>query len=312
MSTSRTPPPQEAADVSASAIPTAPASQKAAAVELEAPASAPVAAETSTEEAASSSPGHDEAPPNPPPLLEVAESLLARLKPFLRESHIEIEARICSIIQSKKRTHSMMKGHVGATATTISSHDAPHIVEGEHRRIQVGVSAEDFARMKAYMAEKPEALPFQESVTEDVNTRTGRYTYAIANDGSESFIGCIEKRRLCNVEVRVPGCPYDIRVSVSTEVPKPAMDAPAVKPHGCVRRKRRWTATEKTFEYAFTRVSTVDHKYPVFEVEVEGIHVSCQAGVTKAWLADLLGRLVALAQLKGNTGLPHRLACDGD
>ncbi|CBZ27784.1 conserved hypothetical protein [Leishmania mexicana MHOM/GT/2001/U1103] len=286
MSAPRTPPPLEAANAPASVPPNA----------LETPA-----------EAASRSPGHDVASPDSHPLLEVAASLLARLKPFLSESHIEVEGRLCSLGQPQKRAgESTQKAPVGATATSIPLHDAPRIVAGGHRRIQVGVSAEDFARMQAYVAEEVEALPFQQSVTEDVITKTGRYTYAVAEDLSESFVGCIEKRRLCNVEVLVPGCPYDIRVSISTEVPKTATNAPAVKPKGHVRRKRRWTATTESFEYAFTRVGADDQRYPNFEVEIEGVHANSQAGVTEAWLVDLLRRLLALAQLKGNTGLPQK------
>ncbi|AYU79555.1 RNA triphosphatase, putative [Leishmania donovani] len=288
MSAPRTPSPLEAANVPASATPTAPATAA---------------------EAASRSPGHAEASLDPHPLFEVAASLLARLKPFLSEPHIEVEARLCSIGQPQKRAReNTQKAPVGATPTLIPSRDAPRIVEDGRRRIQVGVSAEDFARMKAHVAEEAEALPFQQSVTEDVITKTGRYTYVVAEDGSESFVGCIAKRRLCNIEVLVPGCPYDVRVSISTEVPKAATSAPAVKPQGYVRRKRRWTATAESFEYAFTRVGADGQQCPSFEVEIEGVHANSQAGVTEAWLADLLRRLLALARLKGNTGLPQKPA----
>ncbi|KAG5477616.1 hypothetical protein CUR178_05322 [Leishmania enriettii] len=299
MSAPRTPPPQEAGDAQASAT---------AAVAALAPEAGPAATAMSTAETASRYLCHGEATSHRQPLMEVAALLLARLKPFLSESHIEVEARLCclSVLQKSARENTL-GGPEGATATTIRPDDTPRIIEGGCRHIQIGVSAKDFARMKAYVEErKAKALPLQQAVTEDVNTQSGRYTYAIAEDGLESFIGCIEKRRLCNVEVLVPGCPYDIRVSLSTEVPKGVTGAPAVKPKGYVRRKRRWTATDETFEYAFTRVGSDDDQRSVFEVEVEGVLANSQAGVTEAWLAELLSRLLALAQLKGNTGLPQR------
>ncbi|KAG5500287.1 hypothetical protein JIQ42_04624 [Leishmania sp. Namibia] len=298
MSAPRTPPPQEAADAQVSAT---------AAVATLAPEAGPAATAMSTAETASRSLCHGEASSHRQPLIEVAALLLARLKPFLSESHIEVEARLgCLSVLQKSARENTLEGPAGATATTIRSDDAPRIVEGGCRHIRIGVSAEDFVRMKAYVEGKAKALPLQQTVTEDVNTQSGRYTYAIGEDGSESFIGCIEKRRLCNVEVLVPGCPYDIRVSLSTEVPKGVTDAPAVKPKGYVRRKRRWTATDETFEYAFTRVGADDDQRSVLEVEVEGVLANSRAGVTEAWLAELLSRLLALAQLKGNTGLPQR------
>ncbi|KAG5502947.1 hypothetical protein JKF63_04720 [Porcisia hertigi] len=264
------------------------------------------AAVAPTAEAAGTSGDYEEVCPHSQCPLSVATSLLARIKPFLSRSHIEVEARLCKIGHPRKVMRDDDTSRVTASRIVAldSSCNAMRILEAFHQHVQVGVSAEDFARMKTYVAkEKVVALPLQEAVTEDVNTQTGRYTYAIAVDGSKSFVGRIMKKRLCNVEVHVPKSPYDIRVSVSTEVVCPGADAPAVKSRGHVRHKRRWTATENTYEYAFTRVGADDDPSPIFEVEIEGVHVNSQADVTEAWLADLLNRLLVLAQLKGNTGL---------
>ncbi|GET89317.1 hypothetical protein, conserved [Leishmania tarentolae] len=295
-------PPLETANAPASVTPTSPVSQNAAPITALAPSTA---AEGTTTEVASSSPCHGETSPDSHPLLEVAASLLARLKPFLSESHIEVEARLCNLSPFRKRGYATdLSTPVTAMPASTALRHVPRILPDGHRRIEVGVSAADFARMKAFVAEKAEASLLQQSVTEDVNTKTGRYTYVIAEDGSESFAGCIEKKRLCNAELHVPGCPYDIRVSISREVPQAAMTAPAVKPKGYVRRKRRWTAKVESFEYAFTRVGADDQPCPNFEVEIEGVHANSKAGVTEAWLEDLLRRMLALAQLEGNIGLP--------
>lgn len=295
------------------------------------PPPAPVPADA--EAPATTPPPQPKASATPPPAdardaaapATLAAALLARLEPFLSESDLEVEARLCHLGDPLRRQREDVdgdeKGRDAAAAVppgdkAAASDEpgaAPHLVECGKYRINVGVSAADFARMKGYMAvEKAAVLPFTQILTEDVNTQTGRFTYAIAPDGTESFVGCMEKKRLCNVEVRVPGCPYDIRVSVSTEVPKAATEAPAEKPRGFVRRKRRWTATEGTYEYAFTRVGADhDDQRATYEVELEGVLAQSGAGVTEAWLADLLDRILTLAQLPGNTGLPQRPAFRG-
>lgn len=239
-----------------------------------------------------------------PTSISVAEELLARLKPFLSEQHIEIEARLCNFSApelpcSTTTTNSTVSPST-SDAVTLA---APQVLKGSYGRIQVGVSADDFARMRVFFEEEKK-LPTQHITTKDIITDGGRYTYTVGEDRSETFTGCVEKKRLCNVEVYVPDCPYDIRLSVSTEVPRAAQTAPQVKPHGYVREKSRWTATEGTYEYAFTRVGTPANRRATFEVEVEGVHDNAQEGVTVAWLAELLDRLLAMARLKGNTGLP--------
>ncbi|KAG5477085.1 hypothetical protein LSCM1_05426 [Leishmania martiniquensis] len=311
MSALRNLPPQEETDAQAWATPVVPALKTAGAAAV-APEAGPAATTETTAETASMSPCHGEVSSHPQPSPEVVSSLLGSLKPFLLESQIEIEARLCCLDWVKEDAcKSTQKVPVGATVKTIHSDDTPRIFEGERRRIQIGVSAEDFIRMKAYVEEE-KALPLQQTVTEDVNTQSGRYTYSIAEDGSETFTGCIKKRRLRNVEVLVPGCPYDIRVSVSSEVPTVSTTAPAVKPKGHVRRKRRWTGTDGTFEYALTRVSAGDSQPPDFEVEVEGVLADGEAAVTKAWLAELLSRLLSLAWLKDNTGLLKKPLPEGN
>ncbi|KPA79733.1 RNA triphosphatase putative (CET1) [Leptomonas pyrrhocoris] len=228
----------------------------------------------------------------------ITQGILERLKPFLSEQHIEVEARLCHF--SAPQLPSPSTGSDTAAP-------ALHILSGSNGRIEVGVSADDFERMRTFV-EAAKKLPTQHTKTEDVITRSGRYTYAMAEDGSERFVGCISKKRLCNVEVHVPGCPYDIRLSVSTEVPRERREAPAVKPKGFVRQKSRWTATEGTYEYAFTRVGGPADKKATFEVEIEGVHANAQEGVTVAWLEELMDRLLAMARLAGNTGLPRNTA----
>ncbi|KAK7194513.1 RNA triphosphatase [Novymonas esmeraldas] len=285
-----------------------------ASVEADVPASAAV----STVAAASPAPPPDTGASS---LGAVAAALLARLQPFLAESHLEVEARLCRLGTSRKRARTVDDSDAAAAAARkptvteeLNASDAtPHLASAAQGGVEVGVSAEDFARMKAYVESSTAApLSFTETVTEDVNTRAGRYTYAIAADGSGTFVGCMSKKRLCNVEVRVPGSPYDIRVSLSTEVPQPTTTAPAVKPHGYVRWKRRWTAADGTFEYAFTRIGADTDRHPACEVEVEGLHENTETGVTAAWLEDLLGRLTALARLPGNTGLEGRQTSDAN
>ncbi|KPI89986.1 putative RNA triphosphatase [Leptomonas seymouri] len=247
-------------------------------------------ADTKTQEF-TSAPQPTEAASNFSATASIAHAILARMKPFLSEQYIEVEARLCDL---------------GAhpPPLTANSVSAPHLLNGSCRGIQVGVSAEDFHRMRDFL-EAEEKLSLQHTKTEDVITRDGRYTYAIAEDGAETFVGCIKKKRLCNVEVRVPGSRYDIRLSVSTEEPRKKQDAPAVKPQGFVRQKSRWTATEGTYEYALTRVGGPADEKTTFEVEIEGVHADAQKGVTVAWLEELMSRLLKMARLEGNTGLPR-------
>jgi hypothetical protein len=243
------------------------------------------------------------ASPTPAPTIaaaaegSLADELLARLKPFLSERHVEVEARLCSFSAPQLLNPD--------TPSPNAAPPGPEIVNGSYGRIQVGVSASDFARMRVFV-ESEKKLPMQHVRTEDIITTEGRYTYAVAGDGSTRYLGCVEKKRLCNVEVYVPGCPYDIRLSLSTEVPRAASEtAPVAKPQGFVRRKSRWTAVEGTFEYDFTRVGDINDKKATYEVEVEGVHANAQEGVTAAWLAELMDRLLAVARLEGNTGLPR-------
>lgn len=254
--------------------------------------SAPTTTTTTTTDAPQSDTVNGDAAQESNQVMRFAEGLLAQLKPFLSEQHVEVEARLCNFSAPQ-------------LSSGASSASTPQILRGPYGRIQVGVSADDFSRMRGFV-ESTKKLPTHQTQTEDVITREGRYTYAIAEDGTESFAGVMEKKRLCNVEVFVPNCPYDIRLSISTEVPRGATGqaAPAVKPHGFVRQKRRWTATEGTFEYAFTRVGGPAEKKATYEVELEGVHVNAAAGVTEEWLAELMDRLLALAHLEGNTGLP--------
>lgn len=228
-----------------------------------------------------------------------ADELLTRLTPFLSEQHLEIEARLCNFSAPE------------LPESSSTTDNAPQVLRGGYGRITVGVSAQDFTRMRAHI-EAEKQLTMHHSTTKDINTDGGRFTYAVAADGTETFVGCIEKRRLCNIEVAVPNCPYDIRLSVSTEVPRATVAAPAEQPRGFVRVKQRMTATEESYEYAFTSVGGPgghnshhnDRSRTTFEVEIEGVHANAQTGVTKAWLAGLLDRLLAMARLEGNTGLP--------
>lgn len=227
----------------------------------------------------------------------VAADLFARLKPFLSEHHIEVEARLCNF-SAPQLPHSSGISSDGAAS-------ALQVLTGSYGRINVGVSADDFARMRHFI-ESEKKLMTQHTEMEDIITSKGRYTYAIAKDGSECFVGHIVKTRLCNVEVYVPNCPYDVRLSVSTEVPRAAAQekAPPAKPHGFRRRKSRWTATESTYEYAFTRVGGPAERHATYEVEIEAVQTNAQEGVTVEWLDELLRRLLTMAQLEGNTGLP--------
>lgn len=224
------------------------------------------------------------------------------------QEHVEIEMRLCHFDFARppksKETYRILKPGQSKNKITVGVTAAQfHQIKAAVTAVppETGESAEKKVKLEAAVATAPSASPLvEESTTEDVTVGSSRYTYRVVPaNGAERKVpqAMMRKRRLEVIDVRLFDCPYDVRLSISAEVPSTTAELPpADPPKGYTRRKVRTSVTLPAQHVRYDLTWVRAGRDETYEVELEGVFDDVKSQLTEQWVAEALKNLMQWSQ----------------